>query len=112
MACRPGALELPVDKEKRKDELIILWLIAAIGILAIMWLPTLAVYYRVAVAEWGTTVLVVLFLSAILIACVKEPPRQLMAALLIAVALIWLPSGANRGEFAAKLLRRLSRAPL
>ena len=42
MACRPGALKLPGDKEKRKDELIVLWLIAAVGILAIMWLPTLA----------------------------------------------------------------------
>ena len=38
----PGALKLLGDKEKRKDELIVLWLIAAVGILAIMWLPTMA----------------------------------------------------------------------
>ncbi len=50
------------------------------------------------VGEWGTTPLVVMFLAAILIACVQFPPRQLVAALLIAVALAWLPSGANRGE--------------
>ena len=43
MACRPGALEAAAgDKEKKKDELIVLWLIAAVGILAIMWLPTMA----------------------------------------------------------------------
>ena len=98
MACRPGALKLPGDKEKKKDELIILWLIAAVGILAIMWLPTLAANYRMPVGEWGTTPLVVIFLAAILIGSVQFPPRQLVAALLIAVALIWLPSGANRGE--------------
>jgi hypothetical protein len=98
MACRPGALELPGDQEKRKDEMLILWLIAMVGVLAIMWLPSIALSYRIGANEWGTTVLVVLFLSAILIFNVKDPPRQLMASLLIAVALIWLPSGANRGE--------------
>lgn len=98
MACRPGALKLSGDKEKRKDELIVLWLIAAIGILAIMWLPTMALNMRMQAGEWGTTPLVVIFLAAILIACVKFPPRQLVAALLIAVAIAWLPSGANRGE--------------
>ena len=98
MACRPGALKLLGDKEKKKDELIVLWLIAAVGILAIMWLPTMAQNMRMQVGEWGTTPLVVMFLAAILIACVQFPPRQLVAALLIAVALAWLPSGANRGE--------------
>ena len=98
MACRPGALKLLGDKEKKKDELIVLWLIAAVGILAIMWLPTMAMNLRMQVGEWGTTPLVVMFLAAILIACVHFPPRQLVAALLIAVALAWLPSGANRGE--------------
>ena len=63
-----------------------------------MWLPTMALNLRMQVGEWGTTPLVVMFLAAILIACVHFPPRQLVAALLIAVALAWLPSGANRGE--------------
>jgi hypothetical protein len=98
VACRPGALKLSSDKEGRKDELIVLWLIAAVGILAIMWLPTMAQNLRMQVGEWGTTPLVVLFLVAILIGCVKFPPRQAVAALLIALAIIWLPSGANRGE--------------
>ena len=98
MACRPGALKLAGDKEQKKDELIVLWLIAAVGVLAIMWLPTMAQNLRLQIPEWGTTPLVVLFLAAILIACVKSPPRQLVAALLAALAIIWLPSGANRGD--------------
>ncbi|MBX9591083.1 MAG: fused MFS/spermidine synthase [Hyphomonadaceae bacterium] len=98
MACRPGALKLSDDKEKRKDELVVLWLIAAVGILAIMWIPTIAQNMRFQFGEWGTTPLVVIFLVAILIFSVQFPPRQLVAALLVAVALAWLPSGANRGE--------------
>ena len=98
MACRPGALLLVGDKEKKKEELIVLWLIAMVGILAIMWLPTLAINNRIAIGPWGTTPLVVLVLAAILIASVKFPPRQLVAALLMALALIWLPSNPNRGE--------------
>ena len=98
IACRPGALKLNGDKEQKKDELIVLWLIAAVGILAIMWLPMMATNLRMQIPEWGTTPLVVMFLAAILIASVKYPPRQLVAALMAALAIIWLPSGANRGE--------------
>ena len=98
MACRPGALTLLGDREKKKEELIMLWLIAAVGVLVIMWLPTLALNYRVAIGPWGTTPLVVIFLAAILIISVKFPPRQLVAALLMALALIWLPSNPNRGD--------------
>ena len=46
MACRPGAFMLTGDKEKKKEELIVLWLIATVGILAIMWLPPLAINNR------------------------------------------------------------------
>jgi hypothetical protein len=98
MACRPGALKLTGDQEKRKEELIVLWLIAMVGILAIMWLPTIAIQNRIMISQWGTTPLVVLFLAAILIINVKFPPRQLVAALLMAMALIWLPSNPNRGD--------------
>jgi hypothetical protein len=63
-----------------------------------MWLPTLALSYRLAVGPWGTTPLVVLVLAGILIANVQFPPRQLVAALLMALALIWLPSNPNRGD--------------
>jgi hypothetical protein len=37
-------------------------------------------------------------LAVILIVCVKYPPRQFVAALMIALAIIWLPSAANRGD--------------
>ena len=46
MACRPGALNLGEDRQKAKDELVMLWLIAAVGLLVIWWLPTLAGYLR------------------------------------------------------------------
>jgi hypothetical protein len=45
MACRPGALSLPKNKEDRQAELIALYLIAAVGLLIIvqflwgLWLP-------------------------------------------------------------------------
>ena len=59
MACRPGALKLPADREKAKDELVMLWLIAAVGILAIMWLPTIAITNGFTIGQWGPTSLVV-----------------------------------------------------
>ena len=99
MACRPGALRLTGDKEQRKDELIVLWLIAAVGMLAILWLPASAAYLRLTLAEWGGPVpIVVILLGVVMIASVKFPPRQLVAALLMCLALVWLPSAVNRGE--------------
>jgi hypothetical protein len=99
MACRPGALRLTGDKEQRKDELIVLWLIAAVGMLAILWLPASAAYMRLTLAEWGGPVpLLVILLGVVMIASVKFPPRQLVAALLMCLALVWLPSAVNRGE--------------
>jgi hypothetical protein len=89
---------LPGDKDKARDELVMLWLIAAVGVLAIIWLPAFAAYLRLPIGEWGATPLVVLALAAVLIASVNFPPRQLMAALLMCLALVWLPSGVNRGE--------------
>ena len=97
MACRPGALNFSRDN-KSKDEIIILWLILAVGVLAIAWLPTLAANLRLPLGEFGTTPLVVMFLGAILLASVHYPPRQLVAAALMCAALIWLPSGVQRGE--------------
>ena len=48
MACRPGALSFLFsrDRQKLKDEMIALWLIAAVGVLIIWWLPTLVGYVR------------------------------------------------------------------
>ena len=98
VACRPGALKLPADREKAKDELVMLWLIAAVGILAIMWLPTIAINNGFTMGQWGPTSLVVLVLGAVMLASVHFPPRQLVASLLVALAICWLPSAANRGD--------------
>ena len=98
MACRPGALKLPADREKAKDELVMLWLIAAVGILAIMWLPTIAINNGFTMGQWGPTSLVVVVLGAVMLASVHFPPRQLVASLLVALAICWLPSAANRGD--------------
>jgi hypothetical protein len=93
MACRPGALTLPQDKEKAWDEGILLWLIAAAGLLVLLWLPTDIVAARVQfVRNYGPTLTGVLVFTALLVVCVKHPPRQLVAAALLCLTLTWLPS--------------------
>ena len=100
MACRPGALSLSQDRQKAKDELIVLWLIAAAGILVIWWLPTLMGYMRVppTIARLGPTPIVVLVLAAILLANVLHAPRQLVAAGLMCLALVTLPSAVRQAD--------------
>jgi hypothetical protein len=100
MACRPGALSLSQDRQKAKDELIVLWLIAAAGLLVIWWLPTLLGYMRVppAIARLGATPIVVLVLAAILLANVLHAPRQLVAAGLMCLALVTLPSAVRQAD--------------
>jgi hypothetical protein len=100
MACRPGALSLGEDKQKAKDELVVLWLVAAVGLLVIWWLPTLAGHLRlpVSLARLGPTPLVVMVLAAILLANVNYAPRQLVAAALMAFALVTLPSAVRQAD--------------
>jgi hypothetical protein len=100
MACRPGALNLSQDKQQRRDELVVLWLIAAAGILIIWWLPTLVGSLRLPawIARVGTTPLVVIALAAILLANVRYAPRQLVAAGLMCLALVMLPSGVRQAD--------------
>ncbi len=100
MACRPGALSLPRDKEKLKDELITLWFLAAAGALAIVWVPTLARYLSlpVSIARLGPAALVIVVLAVVLLANVKQPPRQLLAALLMCLAIVALPSNVRKDD--------------
>jgi hypothetical protein len=100
MACRPGALNLGQDREKAKDELVWLWLIAAVGLLVVWWLPTLAGYTRLGqmIVQTGPTPLIVILLAAVLLANVNFPPRQLVAALLMAFALVTLPSTVRQAD--------------
>jgi hypothetical protein len=99
MACRPGALNFAYgSQEERKEQLTVIWLLAAVGILAIMWLPTLALNNGFTMGQWGTTALVVMVLGALLLANVHSPQRQTVVAVLMCAALVWLPSSVNRGE--------------
>jgi hypothetical protein len=124
MACRPGVFDLaalhrvgtstaallakvmpvpgrwrgPEMTEEDKQSTLVLWLIAAGGILAIYWLPWAITKLRVSTFEWGSTAIVVAVLVAVLLAMFRWPPRQLMAALLIFCALAWLPSSVKRGD--------------
>ncbi len=100
MACRPGALSLPRDKEKLKDALVTLWFLAAAGALAIIWVPTLARYLNlpVSIVRLGPATLVVVVLAVVLLANVKHPPRQLLMALLMCLTIVVLPSNVRKED--------------
>jgi hypothetical protein len=130
MACRPGAMTLAPNGDNRKsfDELLIIWLLVAFGILAIYWVPWLIdgvtppppqwpgaevmsraawwiseplnALYKAAnwVLTWNATPIVAGLLAVLLVANWRHPPRQLMAAMLIVMAVCWLPSGVKRGD--------------
>jgi hypothetical protein len=123
MACRPGVFSvaalrrvagsvfgavsrvMPVPEgwraeqmtEEDKQNALVLWLIAAGGILAIYWVPWAITKLRINVHEWGTTPIVVAVLVVVLLAEFRRPTRQFMAALLVFCALVWLPSAVKRG---------------
>ncbi len=100
VACRPGALSLPwKDKEKLKDELIVLWFIAAAGILAIRELPGFAVRLGLPVPpQWGPAPIVIIALAVVLLANVQHATRQALTALIMCLTLIWLPSNVQQGD--------------
>jgi hypothetical protein len=98
MACRPGALSLPRDKDKAWSEAVMLWLIAAAGLLLLLCLDperewVAFIRERVPlVALYGPTLSTLLVLAAVLAFTVRHAPRQLVAAGLMCLALVWLPS--------------------
>ena len=95
MACRPGALRLP--KDNTWDEVVMLWLIAAVGALIVMWLPADFISERAPlVRQLGPTLTAVLIFAGILFATVHYPPRQLVAAGLICLTIVWLPSAVRQ----------------
>jgi hypothetical protein len=98
MACRPGAFNFPKDKEKLKDELIVLWFIAAAGLWAIRDLPSFAYNYLNVSPQWGRASVVVIPLAIVMLMSVKHAPRQVLAALLMCLALVWLPSNVRQGD--------------
>jgi hypothetical protein len=123
MACRPGVFDIATLRrigaslatqfapltakdaraggglsEPDKQGLLVLWLILAGGLLTIYWVPWVIGKLGIGTGEWGSTPCVVGVLIAMLLAAWRHPARQLMAALLIFCALVWLPSGVKRGE--------------
>ena len=122
MACRPGVFDRaalqrlagslasrfggkaaagngrPHLSEADKQEMLTGWLIIAGGLLAIYWVPWAIAKLNIDVGEWGSTPVVVALLVVVLVAALRWPVRQLLAALMIFVALVMLPSGVKRGE--------------
>ena len=95
MACRPGALSVSY---KARDELLVMWLIIATGVLALIWLPWIATAYEFDFKGYGSTAGVVALFGVGILAFWKSPPRQLAMALLMFVAIVLYPSGVKRGE--------------
>jgi hypothetical protein len=100
MACRPGAFRLPSDPEKRKDELAVLWFIAAAGVLLVQWLPMWVSNLQVtaAIARLGPAAIVVAVLAALLIVNVRHPARQLVIALLMCLAISTIHSNVRKAD--------------
>jgi SAM-dependent methyltransferase len=98
MACRPGSLSLPKDKEKLKDELIVLWFIAAAGLWAIVALPDFAYSWLNVSPAWGRATIVIVPLAIVMLLNVRQAPRQVLAAMLMCLALVWLPSNVRQGD--------------
>src|SRR5262249_55808682 len=80
------------------NELVILWLMLAGGVLAIYWVPWAATRLNLDLYGWGSTPLVVIILTVLLVSQIARPTRQLLAALLIFAALVSLSSGVKRGH--------------
>jgi hypothetical protein len=95
-SAKSGGEETVTDGDKQ--EMLVLWLIVAGGILAIYWVPWAVNKFDLNTGEWGTTIIVVGLLVLLLLSEVKRPLRQLTAALLVFCALAWLPSAVKRGE--------------
>jgi hypothetical protein len=124
MACRPGVFDVAALRrvaasttallarvvsvpdrwrgaemtDQDKQNVLVLWLIAAGGILAIYWLPWAVTKLRLNVGDWGSTPIVVGLLIVVLLAEFRRPPRQFVAALLVFCAVVWLPSAVKRGD--------------
>jgi hypothetical protein len=95
MACRPRALRVSL---KDRDELLVLWLLIATGILALIWVPWIAARFDINFGRYGMTTAIVATLGLAIAVFWKWPPRQLVMALLMFAAIAFYPSGVKRGE--------------
>ena len=122
MACRPGAVSAVVSGSARdRDELLKLWLIGAAGVLAVWWSrlldledklyawalnisesfpylgigPVLAYPMR-QIYVYGIAAALSLVFAILLLYWRGRAPRQLLAALLMCLAIVVLPSAVKR----------------
>ncbi len=94
MACRPRALAIST---KDRDELLVLWLLIASGVLILIWGPWLTTRFDIDFRYGTTAALVAVFAAAVLVFW-KWPTRQLVMALMMFLAVALYPSGVKRGE--------------
>ena len=122
VACRPGALSLSFARDRR-DDLLVLWLVAAASALAIIWLPQLVgglpavdsatmppsawwlrglidIYMgvRLAITSWGSTAALAFLFSLAVLAFWRHPARQLAVAAAMCATIVLLPSGVRRSD--------------
>ncbi len=95
MACRPGAFSISL---KDRDELLILWLLIATGILALIWIPWMAMTFELDYGKFGMTAAIVGLFGIGILLFWKWPPRQLVMALMMFAAIVTYPSGVKRGD--------------
>ncbi len=116
MACRPGALNISF---KDKDEMLWLWLIAALGVLVVWWSRLIDIEdklyaWAIAIREglplvgpaiawpmrqvylYGMAALLALVFAGLALYWRKMAPRQLTAALIMCLAIVSLPSSVKR----------------
>ncbi len=118
MACRPGALRISL---RDRDELLWLWLIAAAGALAVWWSRLMEIEdklyaWSVAVAEnltfldigkvlsqplrqmylYGVAAVISLAFAGLVLYWRRQPVRQLLATLVMCLAVVTLPSSVKR----------------
>ncbi|MGE0769645.1 MAG: spermidine synthase, partial [Hyphomicrobiaceae bacterium] len=121
VACQPGALSLGQDR--KREELLSLWIVIASVILLLVWVPKavpslpsidstdlpesawwargLSEIYmtlRLAAIEWGSTAVTSALFALMVLLLWGRPGRQLIAALGMCAAIVFLPSGVRRAD--------------
>jgi SAM-dependent methyltransferase len=120
MACRPGALLL---RRSDTDEMLRVWLLAAVGLLAVWWANLLGLdswLFTAAgaieealgseglgeivadairkLASYGIAAVLAITFAVLVVVFARRPVRQFVAAGLMCLAVVMLPSSVRRGE--------------
>ena len=103
-ACRPGALSLG---RQVRDQVLALWVIAAVAGLALYWLPWALARLPHAelftlVTDWGAAALAAAVMAVVVALAWRHPVRQLAAAFGMCLAVTMLPSAVRKRELARR----------